>query len=191
MAARLTAGLMKSVPVVLLGMLAVLVAVTGTAWSAPGPHLRERVAGLIVPDRNFEAGAVALDLQCFAQLPGDSFCGGTYHCHRASLAPSRPAPACPTETTKINFTFEPLDAASLGNLLRDAGLSEITFDARFTNGVVCHFDGITQQVPMLIDLIPAFQGRYACRDTVGSEVEAGVFSMRTTSFRRLSTYGPR
>lgn len=174
-------------------LLAVLLLVTSTAWSAPGPHLRERLVGPIIPDRSFEPSAIALDLQCFVQIPGDRFCGGTYHCHRRSsriLGSPKAHPACPSETATVNFTIEPLDT-TLGSALPDAGLSEIVFDAQFTNGVVCHFDGISQQLLASAGLIPAIQGRYACRDNIGGEVEGGVFSMRLTSFRRLSIFSRR
>ena len=158
------------------------------AWTAAGPHFREQLAGFIFSDPIDQTTrkAVSLDLECFTQVPGDRFCNGRYRCRRAPRLPGfpPPPPPCREQTAKFNFVFNPLDAQSLKPSMADAGLDEIVFNAQFHDGVICHFDGLTQDLLVSIR-IPAIQGRYNCRNGAGAVVESGIFSVQFVSFKRL------
>ncbi len=78
-----------------LGLVAALLLLLPTpATAAPGPRFREHLVGFIYPDPTSPTTrkAVLLNLVCFTQLPGGSFCGGTYRCHLAPRLSGFPPP---------------------------------------------------------------------------------------------------
>src|SRR5437870_2405944 len=145
------------------------------ASAIPAPHFGEQLAGSIspAPADPSTRWALTLNLDCYGpdEEGASTFCGGTYRCRRAALArlPTTPSP-CLERSAKINFEMRAADVAMCQEAtVSESGLSTISFDTRFHNGVVCHFTGFTQEL-LFSFRIPLLRGRYDCRRGDGSLV---------------------